>query len=111
MEFLTEFKRSIDAVPMWNWALQGIGLITAYVGADLNSRLRISGFYVWLASNITLAVLHAATGLWLLFLLDIMFFRLNVRGVLTWSREKPEQVPKFLAKWLLPKGPSSTTES
>jgi hypothetical protein len=49
-------RHAIDTVPLWNWALQAVGLETAYVGAELNARQRIGGFHVWLASNVALGV-------------------------------------------------------
>ncbi len=79
----------IGDVPLWSWVLQGLGLVTAYVGAELNARKSRSGFHVWLVSNVTLAILHAGTGLWLLFVLDLMFFRINVIGLRRWSRARP----------------------
>lgn len=79
-----EFKRALLAVPSWSWALQAIGLATAYAGAELNARRRVEGFHVWLASNVALAILHAASSLWLLLLLDLLFFRVNVIGIRKW---------------------------
>ncbi len=79
------FFSSFDAVPLWNWGLQAVGLGTAYVGAELNARKMRAGFQVWLASNVVLATLHACSGLWLLFVLDLMFFRVNVIGLRRWS--------------------------
>lgn len=104
---------SILAVPAWNWALQAAGLVTAYVGAELNARMKISGFVVWLASNVTLALLHAATGLWLLLVLDVLFFRVNLIGIRVWAKDRPHQVPKYLRMLLLGKhaqAPSAQTQ-
>jgi hypothetical protein len=98
----------LNTVPAWNWALQFVGVVTAYVGAEFNARMRIGGFFLWLGSNITLAVLHAATGLWLLFLLDVLFFRVNVLGVRRWVRERPESAPAFLRKALGVRTPSGS---
>jgi len=89
-----------QGVPWWNWTLQGIGLLTAYVGAELNARQRISGFVVWLASNIVLAIIHASTGLWLLLVLDVLFFRINVLGIVRWGRDKPETLQPWLRRWV-----------
>lgn len=93
-------EATLAAVPAWNWALQAVGLATAYAGAELNARLRISGFYCWLVSNVVLAVLHAAAGLWLLLVLDVLFFRVNLLGIARWSRQHPGQVPAWLRKRL-----------
>lgn len=87
MEELLDFEPMISTVPMWNWGLQAIALITSGVGAVLNAQMRISGFYLWLFSNVVLGVIHAATGLWLLLLLDIFYFGVNVMGVITWNRK------------------------
>jgi nicotinamide riboside transporter PnuC len=94
------FFNAFHTVPWWNWALQFAGLFTAYVGAELNARMRIGGFLLWLVSNITLAVLHAITGLWLLLVLDVLFFRVNVLGTVRWARERPETAPLFLHRLL-----------
>jgi nicotinamide riboside transporter PnuC len=89
-DITASLSASFNAVPAWNWALQGVGLLTAYVGAELNTRMKISGFYVWLVSNVTLAALHAATSLWLLLVLDLLFFRVNLMGIRRWRAQHPE---------------------
>ena len=71
-------------LPWWNWLLQGIALGLAYVGAELNSRLDIRGFGVWIAANITLCALHVASGLAILAALDLIFLQLNVRSIRRW---------------------------
>lgn len=93
-------EATLASVPAWNWALQAVGLATAYAGAELNARLRISGFYCWLVSNVVLAVLHATAGLWLLLLLDVLFFRVNILGIARWGRQHPEQMPAWLRERL-----------
>lgn len=100
MDFDT-LRSSFEAVPAWSWALQAVGLATAYVGAELNARQRIEGFHVWLASNVALAVLHAASHLWLLLVLDLLFLRVNVLGIRRWRRDadaaQPPSAPNELA--------------
>lgn len=93
MEFLTA---DIHGTPVWNWALQLLAFGTAYRGAQLNSKMKISGFYVWMVSNVALGILNAYAGLWLLFVLAVLFFRINVLGTLHWAEEHPEQCPKWL---------------
>jgi hypothetical protein len=73
-------------LPWWNWALQAIGVSTSYAGAVLNARLDVRGFYIWFFSNVTLFLLHALTGLWLLCLLDVMYFRINMISARTWKK-------------------------
>jgi nicotinamide riboside transporter PnuC len=75
-----------QGLPWWNWALQGAGLASSYVGAELNSRLDIRGFHVWIISNVTLVVVHAVSGLWLLCLLDVAYFWINLQGILRWRK-------------------------
>lgn len=58
-------KEAALAVPAWNWSLQGLGMVTGYIGAEMNAQMRIEGFFLWLVSNVALGVLHACTGLWL----------------------------------------------
>jgi len=79
---------TFHGLPWWNWALQGLSLVSSYAGAELNSRMDIRGFYVWLCSNLTLLVLHIASGLWLLALLDVAYFRLNLYGILRWKQAR-----------------------
>lgn len=88
-------KEALLAVPAWNWGLQGLGVITGYAGAELNARMRIEGFFLWLVSNIALGILHASTGLWLLLVLDVLFFRVNLVGIRHWSRARPEAFPRW----------------
>ena len=78
---------NIPDFPWWNWALQCLGVVTAYWGAELNARMNIRGFQLWIVSNIALLGLHAATGMWVLCALDVAFFRINARGIRQW-REK-----------------------
>ena len=80
-------------VPLWNWALQGSGLCTAYIGAELNARRRRSGFAIWIVSNAILAALHATTGMWLLLLLDLLFLRVNVMGLRCWNDQHLREGP------------------
>lgn len=86
----------IQGVPVWNWALQGVAVSTAYYGAKLNARIRISGFYLWIVSNVALVALNAIMGLWLMALLYLLFLRLNVIGIIHWSEQHPSQRPKCL---------------
>jgi nicotinamide riboside transporter PnuC len=95
----TAINHFLPQLPAWNWALQGIGLVSSYVGAELNARMRISGFSVWLVSNVALALLNALTGQWLLVVLYALFSRVCVNGICRWARDRPETAPK-LARWL-----------
>ena len=83
----------LSGVPVWNWLLQGVGLCTAYAGAELNARQRPEGFALWIVSNAALSTLHALTGLWLLFVLDLLFFRVNVIGLRRWRTAQMPRVP------------------
>jgi hypothetical protein len=74
----------LHGLPVWNWALQAVGLTLAYSGAELNARKSIAGFRIWIASNIVLGIVHAVTGLWLLLVLDFLFLRVNVLGLVRW---------------------------
>ena len=88
-------KEALLAVPAWNWGLQGIGVLAGYAGAELNASMRIEGFFLWLASNIALGLLHAFTGQWLLLVLEVLFFRVSLLGIRTWARERPETLPAW----------------
>jgi hypothetical protein len=88
-------KEALLAVPAWNWGLQGIGVLAGYAGAELNASMRIEGFFLWLASNIALGLLHAFTGQWLLLVLDVLFFRVSLLGIRNWARERPETLPAW----------------
>jgi hypothetical protein len=54
---------NVRDLPWGNWGLQAAGVVSSYVGAELNSRLDIRGFRIWLFSNVLLFVLHALSGL------------------------------------------------
>lgn len=88
-ELLTQ---DLGGTPLWNWLLQAIGLASSYAGAELNARMKVSGFYIWIASNVCLGVLHAASGLWGLLVLDLLFFKVNCQGIARW-RERSESRP------------------
>lgn len=88
--------RTVYDLPLWNWLLQAIGLLAAYAGAELNARMRISGFYVWTVGNLSLIVVNALAGLWLLALLNVLYVHINTRGVLRWSKTFPDQAPRWL---------------
>lgn len=92
---LEGMKDALLAVPAWNWGLQGLGVVTGYAGAELNARMRIDRFFLWLVSNVALGLLHAFTGLWLLLVLDVLFFRVSLVGIRHWSRERPETLPDW----------------
>lgn len=92
---LDAMKDALLAVPAWNWGLQAIGVVAGYLGAELNAGMRIEGFFLWLASNIALGVLHACTGQWLLLVLDVLFFRVSLLGIRHWARERPETLPAW----------------
>ena len=76
----------INGLPAWNWLLQAAGVVLAYSGAELNARKSVRGFQLWIASNVLLAGVHAATGLWLLLVLDLLFLRVNVLGWYRWRQ-------------------------
>lgn len=80
-------RNAVASVPAWSWILQALGVATAYAGAELNARRRIEGFHIWIASNVALAILHAASHLWLLLALDLLFLRVNFIGIRRWRRQ------------------------
>ncbi len=77
---------SAHTLTWWNWTLQGIGLVTSYLGAELNSRRDIRGFHLWLLSNAALVIVHAVSGLWLLCLLDVAYVSVNIHGIVRWRK-------------------------
>ncbi|MGC8731877.1 MAG: hypothetical protein ACP5RC_06420, partial [Halothiobacillaceae bacterium] len=75
-------------LPWWNWALQILGLVSSYyIGAELNTPMRVQGFYVWLLAHLALFAVHLSSGLWALALLDMAYFRINIRGIRHWRRQ------------------------
>lgn len=78
-----------QTLPWWNWALQAVGLVASYVGAELNARLRVEGFHVWLVANVALFVVHVSSGLWALALLDVLYLRINFLGMRKWKQQAP----------------------
>lgn len=75
---------NLHGLPWWDWLLQGVAVVLAYGGAEMNSRLDIRGFKVWVAANIALFILHVTSGLAILAILDVMYLRLNVRSIQRW---------------------------
>lgn len=89
MEALFEaISMQFQAAPWWVWMLQCAGVATSYVGADLNSRMRVAGFVWWGLSNVVLFVVHVYAGLYVLTVLDVLFLRLNIRGFRHWQAEQ-----------------------
>jgi hypothetical protein len=72
-------------LPWWDWLLQTIGVILSYTGAEMNARMDISSLYVWRLANVTLFILHAVSGLWLLCVLYVAYFRLSFIAVKKWK--------------------------
>ena len=70
--------------PWWNWVLQVVSLVFSYAGAELNSRLDVKGFRVWIAANVAWFLVHVTSGLALLCLLDVIYIRLNIRAIQRW---------------------------
>jgi hypothetical protein len=75
--------------PWWSWVLQGTGLVLAYAGAELNSRLNATGFRLWIAANAALFLVHVTSGLPLLAILDVIYIRLNFRAIQRWTTARP----------------------
>lgn len=85
---------NMSGLPWWNWLLQAIGITLAYLGAELNSRLDVRGFFLWMAANLVLFMVHVTSGLVLLSILDLIYIRLNIRALQRWAeaRKTVEQV-------------------
>lgn len=92
------FQLELYGLPLWNWALQAVGLVAAYIGAELNAQMRLSGFYAWTIGNCALLNVNALAGLWLLVVLHVLYLRINAKGVVTWSKRFPDQAPRWLRK-------------
>jgi len=99
-EWVLSVLKNFEGVPAWSWALQVVAVITQFLGAELNARLKISGFYILMIANLTLFVIHITAGLWLILILDVLYFRINIKGLRTWGAKKPESVPPFVRKLL-----------
>ncbi len=97
--------QAASGVPWWSWVLQAIGVASSYVGAELNARMRVEGFYVWLVSNLVLLIVHVTSGLWELALLDVLYFRINLVGIRHWrarARLQAAEIPTGTAAAVLP---------
>lgn len=73
-------------LPGWDWALQCVGIVSSYVGAELNAKLNVRGFHLWLLANVALCIVHAWSGLWILCILDLAYCRVNLRGIRRWRK-------------------------
>jgi nicotinamide riboside transporter PnuC len=92
LEVGARLEHAYLAVPWWSWLLQAIGLVASYTGAEMNARLRVEGFYVWLVANVALFIVHVSSGLWALALLDVLYFRINLVGVRKWKSQAGSSV-------------------
>ena len=79
---------NIHGLSGWNWALQCVGSVCSYVGAEFNSKLHVRGFYLWLLANVALCIVHAWSGLWVLCLLDLAYCRVNLLGIKRWQTQR-----------------------
>ena len=64
-----------------------IATILAVTGVLFNNRKMIACFYLWFASNLITAWLHAGVGLWSLLVRDLMFLALVIEGFWKWQRK------------------------
>ncbi|MFT7722206.1 MAG: hypothetical protein QM788_05180 [Roseateles sp.] len=97
---LSLFAEEIHGLPVWNWLLQALIICGSYTGAVLNSRLRLSGFYFYSIGTGLIAILHFTSGMWLLFVLDLLYLRINILGIFMWAKKYPDQCPKVLRRWV-----------
>lgn len=83
-------RASAGSLPWWSWSLQLLGVAGSYTGAVLNARQDIRGFQAWIVSNLLLLVVHLTSGLWLLAVLDVLYFRINVKAIGIWRLKSRE---------------------
>jgi hypothetical protein len=62
--------------------------VIALAGAWLNNRHKVSGFYLWIVSNLLTAGIHAYLGLWSLMIRDLAFLVLAIEGIRKWSKQR-----------------------
>lgn len=67
-------------------ALQALALLAGVAGAILNAKLRVTGFYWWLVSNVVLTVLALLHGLHGVALLQLFYAGTCLFGIYQWKR-------------------------
>ncbi len=67
-------------------ALQALALLAGVAGAILNAKLRVTGFYWWLVSNVVLTVLALLHGLHGVALLQVFYAGTCCYGIYQWKR-------------------------
>lgn len=97
-DWVMDIVKQFEAVPAWSWCLQFISLISQFVGAELNARRKIVGFYILMFANITLIIIHFTSSLWVLLILDLLYLRINIRGVRHWGSLNPASVGPVVRK-------------
>jgi len=68
-------------------ALQGLALLSGVVGAILNAKLKVSGFYFWLISNAVLLLLAMLHGLYGVAILQLFYAVTCIFGIRYWQQQ------------------------
>lgn len=82
-------------VSVWSWMLQFFGMVLSLVAADLNARLNVKCFFLWILGGSMMIGVHIMSGLWLLLIMDFIYLNINYRGLKRWAKEKPEDMPDW----------------
>lgn len=70
------------------------GTALALIGAFLNSRASIKGFYYWCAANVLLMVFAWMNRHWGILILYGVYQVVNVIGIITWRKKaQAEKIP------------------
>ena len=65
--------------------LEVLSVLTGIGGAILNAKLKVSGFYLWLVSNVILFVLSVSHGLYGIALLQTFYAGTCIYGICQWN--------------------------
>ena len=71
---------------MWFQILTWVAAVLAIVGVILNVRLRIEGFYFWIATNIIWVVIDIQRGIYAQAALFAVYTVLSVWGIVCWRK-------------------------
>ena len=65
--------------------LEVLSVLTGIGGAILNAKLKVSGFYLWLISNVILFVLSVSHGLYGIAILQTFYAGTCIYGICQWK--------------------------
>jgi len=87
-----------QGVSIWSWIFQFFGIVLSLIAAELNAKLDVRCFFLWILGGSMMIGVHVISGLWLLLVMDFLYLNINYRGLRRWAQETPEDMPGWYLK-------------